>query len=153
MIRYHLMTEKEKEIVSDWKYDGAYEIYNMPSYEEQKEKGNSFGNPERSKNFYSYYDEDVLIGFTNILEKEKEVFVGIGVAPDLCGRGYGQQILECVTEISQKSYPDKPLYLEVRTWNRRAIRCYEKAGFQIDGDVFEQLTAIGNGEFYRMIKN
>jgi len=38
-------------------------------------------------------------------------------------------------EISKKLYPDKPLYLEVRTWNIRAVKCYQKAGFRIDGQA------------------
>ena len=36
--------------------------------------------------------------------------------------------------LSQRLYPGKPMYLEVRTWNTRAVRCYEKAGFRV---VFE----------------
>lgn len=34
----------------------------------------------------------------------------------------------------------------------RAVRCYQKAGFVIDGDVIEQETYIGHSTFYRMIK-
>ena len=56
-------------------------------------------------------------------------------------------------EISKKRYPNKPLYLEVRTWNTRAIKCYEKAGFQIDGEPYALTTGIGTGMFYRMTKN
>lgn len=117
-----------------------------------KEKGFAFGNPERDKNFYSFVENGRLIGFVNILEEEKEVFIGIGVDPNCCGHGYGQKILELAAEISRKNTPGKPLYLEVRTWNRRAVCCYEKAGFKIDGDEIRQETSIGEGRFYRMIK-
>lgn len=151
MITYHLMTEQEKEIVAAWNYTGEYEIYNMPPYQEQKQKGIGLGNPLRSKNFYSYYDGDTLIGFTNILEEEKEVFVGIGVSPDICGHGYGQKMLAIVHDIANTLYPNKPLYLEVRTWNKRAVRCYQKAGFQIDGEAFGQETMAGEGSFFRMV--
>ena len=51
----------------------------------------------------------------------------------------------------QKSY-NKPLYLEVRTWNIRAVKCYQKAGFRIDGQAYELTTGIGTGTFYRMIR-
>lgn len=151
MITYHVMTESEKEAVAAWNYTGDYEIYNMPSYQEQKDKGMAFGNPLCDKNFYAYYDEKQLIGFTNILEEPKEIFIGIGVAPHLCGCGYGQKILRIAHEISKTLYPSKPLYLEVRAWNQRAIHCYEKAGFAIDGAAFEQETMLGTGQFLRMI--
>lgn len=52
----------------------------------------------------------------------------------------------------KKLYPNKPLYLEVRTWNTRAVKCYEKAGFRIDGQAYELTTGIGTGTFYRMIR-
>lgn len=152
MIEYNLMNEFEKEIISSWKYDGEYTIYNMPSYEEQKNRGIALCNPQREKNYYSYYDGNDLIGFTNILEEEKEIFIGIGVNPNLCGKGYGKEILLLASKMSRELYPNKSLYLEVRTWNKRAIRCYENAGFSIDGEIIIQTTGIGNGEFYRMTK-
>lgn len=151
MLTYHIMTESEKEIVASWNYTGDYEIYNMPSYQEQKQKGVAFGDPKKNKNFYSYYDENVLVGFTNILEEEKEVFIGIGVVPDSCGCGYGQEILNIAQDISKTLYPEKTMYLEVRTWNKRAVACYQKAGYVIDGPAFEQETMLGTGHFYRMV--
>lgn len=49
MISYHLMNEEEKKIISDWQYSGEYEIYNMPSYEYQKENKIALANPKRKK--------------------------------------------------------------------------------------------------------
>lgn len=151
MITYHIMTESEKEQISAWNYTGNYHIYNMPSYAEQLKQGVAFGNPKCEKNFYTYYDGNELIGFTNIAEEETEVFIGIGVTPTICGMGYGQKILRIAQHIADTLYPNKPLYLEVRTWNERAIRCYQKAGFTIDGEILEQETWIGTGYFFRMI--
>ncbi len=151
MITYHIMTESEKEEISSWNYTGEYQIYNMPSYKEQLKQGIAFGNPSCEKHFYAYYEENKLIGFTNISEEAKETFIGIGIAPAICGMGYGQKILQIAQSIANTLYPNKPLYLEVRTWNERAIRCYQKAGFTIDGEILEQETMIGTGRFFRMI--
>ena len=71
---------------------------------------------------------------------------------DLCNKHYGQRMLLITYEISKKLYPNKPLYLEVRTWNIRAVKCYQKAGFRIDGQAYELTTGIGTGTFYRMIR-
>ena len=54
-------------------------------------------------------------------------------------------------ELAGALFPGKPLYLEVRTWNTRAVRCYEKAGFRIDGEPVHRTTAAGEGTFYRMV--
>lgn len=150
MLTYHETTEEEKYSICAWKYSGEYAIYDEMPYEEQKKKGFGFAN---SKNhFYSFYDGAKLVGFINLFEEEKEIFFGIGVSPENCGRGYGQQMTRKACEIARSLFPGKPLYLEVRTWNTRAVRCYEKAGFRIEGEPIRQTTPIGEGVFYHMVR-
>lgn len=151
-LKNHILTDVEKREICSWKYSGEYEIYNLPSYEIMQAKQIGFLNPAREQNYRAFYDGDCLVGFVNIKEEETEVFIGIGVSPSLCGKHYGQNILKETYKISKELYPSKPLYLEVRTWNERAIRCYQKAGFEIVGEPFEQRTGSGVGIFYRMVK-
>lgn len=151
-LSYRHLTEEDKRQICAWKYHGEYEIYNLPTYEEMRIQQTGFMNPEKEKNFLAFLDHDVLVGFVNILEEETEVFIGISVNPDHCDKHYGRRMLKHAYEISKTRYPDKPLYLEVRTWNIRAVKCYEKAGFQIEGEPFELTTGIGTGMFYRMTK-
>ena len=143
-------TEEEKILITEWKYEGEYSVYNAEPYEEQKKKGFGFANPQN--HFYSFYDEKKLIGFINLYEEKTEVFFGIGVKPEECGKGYGSQMTETACKISRRLFPGKPLYLEVRTWNQRAVRCYEKAGFHIAGEPIRQTTSAGEGVFYHMIR-
>ena len=150
-LTYHIITEEEAREVCSWKYPGEYSCYDLPSYEELKARNSMFGNPLRVKNFRSYYDGELFVGITNLVEEEKEVFLGISVHPDLCSKGYGSVMVNTAYKISHQLYPNKPLYLTVRIWNKRAIRCYEKAGFVIDGKAFE--LKARNGLFYRMIRN
>ena len=108
-----------------------------------------FANPKN--NFYSFLEDGALVGFINLYEEPTEVFFGIGVRPDLCGRGFGRQMTRAACELSWKLFPGKSLYLEVRTWNERAVRCYEKAGFRITGEPIHQVTSAGDGVFYHMV--
>ena len=149
MLACHPTTEEEKILITEWKYEGEYSVYNAEPYEEQKKKGFGFANPQN--HFYSFYDEKKLIGFINLYEEKTEVFFGIGVKPEECGKGYGSQMTETACKISRRLFPGKPLYLEVRTWNQRAVRCYEKAGFHITGEPIRQTTSAGEGVFYHMI--
>ena len=148
----HTITDHEAQEVCGWKYDGEYACYNQPPYEMLKEQQAMFCDPASRSNYRAHYDGDVLVGFTNLKEEEREVFLGIGVHPDLCSKGYGTAIIQDCCRISEELYPGKPIYLVVRTWNKRAIRCYEKAGFVVDGDTFEIKTYSGIGTFYRMIR-
>lgn len=150
-MQYHPIEEMEKALICAWTYPGEYAVYNLPPYEEMKDRGIGFCNPEREKNFCTYFENNDLVGFTNLLEKSNEVFLGVGVRPDCCGHGLGQKIIRLAAARAAELYPGKMLYLEVRTWNHRAIRCYEKAGFVRQGAPFEQKTPSGEGLFYRMI--
>lgn len=152
VLDHHILNEEEKREICTWSYQGEYSIYNLPSFEEMQARRLGFLNPERKENYRAYYDGTYFVGFTNLLEEENAVFVGIGVNPAFCDRGYGQSILNEAYRIVKRLYPGKILYLEVRTWNLRAVRCYQKAGFQIDGEPFEQETGIGTGTFYRMVR-
>ena len=151
MLTHHAMTEDEKYVIADWRYSGDYALYNTRPYEEDRKKGVGFAQPGFIG--FSFYDRDALIGFTCLYEEDREIMIGIGVAPEYCGRGYGREMLETTCGLSETMFPGKPLYLEVRTWNARAVRCYEKAGFVIDGEPFTQRTGLGEGTFYRMMLN
>ena len=149
LLSFHKTTEEEKYAICEWNYEDDYAIYNTPSYEEQIKTHRGFANPKN--NFYSFSDGDCLVGYINLIEEETAVFFGIGVNPAFCNRGYGQRISRKACELSHQLYPGKPIYLEVRTWNMQAVRCYEKAGFHIIGEPIKQTTPIGEGLFFHMV--
>lgn len=146
------LTDEDKKAICQWKYEGEYSIYNLPDYDYLRESKSGFMNPHKESNYRVFKIGDDIIGYINLTEREAEVYIGIGVNPCFLNRGFGSRILLESYKLSKVLYPEKPLYLEVRSWNKRAIRCYEKAGFTIDGKSFEKETPVGAGKFYRMIK-
>lgn len=148
LLTYHPTTEAEMAVISGWRYEGPYAIYDLKPPDEQRRLGRGFANPRN--HYYSFADGARLVGFINLIGNEAAVFLGVGVRPDLCGQGYGTQICRQALALARQLHPGKPVALEVRSWNRRAIRCYEKAGFRIVGEPVRKVTPIGEGEFYRM---
>lgn len=126
------MKEKYLKAIIAWKYDKPYEEYNMEAYEELKKRNAAILNPEKKNNYVCYLDNDNLMAYTNITKREDgTIFLGIGLAPQYCGKGLGQEILlDSIQEI-QKRYADYKILLQVRAWNKRAIKCYLNAGFTI----------------------
>ena len=147
-ITHHSLTEAHKREICSWKYPEPYDAYNLPPFETMQEKQSGFMNPAKEKNYHGFSISGTLVGYANISKKSDGIFIGIGVHPDYCNQGVGRQILQMISDLC----PGQPLYLEVRTWNQRAIRCYQHAGFHIDGEPFEQITGMGKGTFYRMIR-
>lgn len=143
------MTKEEAIQICDWKYPGEYSIYDMPSYSIMESRDIAFANPKSIKNYYTFYDKEILVGFINLLNEKDTIFLGIGVTPNQCSKGYGHKILEQAINLSYRLYGNKQIYLEVRSWNKRAVKCYEKAGFAIVNTI-QQETYAGQGEFYLM---
>ncbi len=57
--------------------------------------------------------------------------------------------MELLKSECKKRYGSKNITLEVRSFNERAIKCYEKAGLAIT-DVYQKDTFIGSDEFIKM---
>ena len=145
-----LSEEQAKELTS-WHYPEEYSIYNLPSWEIIVQKNYSLADSIKREKYIGYMnDAGELVGFVNLsLTKEDTVFFGIGVNPKYCDMGIGKTITKMALIESQKRFPNKPVVLEVRTWNKRAINCYKSQGFEIIGTT-QQETYAGEGEFYIM---
>ncbi|KPI55536.1 acetyltransferase [Clostridioides difficile] len=145
-----IFTEEHAIEITNWKYEGEYSIYNLPSWNEIKKNNLSLAKEDKRKNFISFIDDNKeLIGFINLLDKGSSVYFGIGIKPDYCGMGIGKEIISLGLEECRNKYSTKPVVLEVRTWNTRAVKCYESQGFKIV-ETKIQKTYLGNGEFFVM---
>lgn len=69
-LKYRNLTEDDKRQICDWSYAGEYKLYNLPSYDVMKAQQQGFMNPKREKNYFAFLDDDVLVGFVNILEED-----------------------------------------------------------------------------------
>ncbi|MGL4913966.1 MAG: GNAT family N-acetyltransferase [Romboutsia sp.] len=104
----------------------------------------------KRERFTAYTNENYeLMGFTNLLDQGDSIFFGIGINPIYCNQGIGKSITKLALSECELKFPNKPVVLEVRTWNDRAVNCYKSQGFEIV-ETKHQETYIGKGEFYVM---
>lgn len=146
----HPLTESHKREICAWKYEGECAVYNLPPFEDLAARKAGFMNPDRESNFHGFTAGGRLVGYVNIAEEPWEIIIGVGVHPELCNQGYGRRILDAAKEYCREYIPGKPLCLEVRTWNERAIRCYKRAGFETVTEPYMKTTPSGKGTFYKM---
>jgi ribosomal-protein-alanine N-acetyltransferase len=82
---------------------------------------------------YFCFGEDARVAAgrrTGVYEREAALDVGLGMRPDLTGRGLGEEFLHASLRLARETYSPQAFRLTVATFNRRAIRVYEKAGFR-----------------------
>jgi [ribosomal protein S18]-alanine N-acetyltransferase len=142
------MSQKDAEKIATWKYDGLYSFYNADSDEEDLEE--LLSETLRGNHYFSVLnEEDELIGFFNFIKINNEVVIGLGLAPDLTGKGLGLEFVKTGINYVMCNYRNSnKIVLSVALFNRRAIKVYEKAGF-VKVTTYMQKT---NGSQYPFLK-
>ena len=151
-IELRYLSEKDKKEICGWKYDGKYAMYNLSDHEQMRREQCGFFNPEKEEEYCGTWEDGELVGFVHVCPGIQKITIGLGVRPELCGKHDGTTILKLVCEEVEKQYPCRLLCLYVRSWNQRAIKCYQNVGFRIEGTEFEMSTPAGKGMFYRMVR-
>lgn len=144
------LTESHAKEICEWKYESPYDIYNMPNWDVVKEQNWGIANElKRKSEFYSAFINNQLIGFFRLIKKETLVTIGLGLHPNFCGKGLGYKLVEFALKESKMRYGNIPINLEVRDFNQRAIKCYEKVGF-IEIKRYSKCTPVGKDNFIVM---
>ena len=115
------------EIADCWKYDGEYAFYDMTADPEDYEE---IVTPEnRGDRYFSVFDGTELAGFFCVEQDGADIVIGLGLRPDLTGCGKGGSFLAKILCFVRENYSFKRLRLDVASFNQRAIKVYERAGF------------------------
>ena len=134
------LREQEVWKIFTWEYPGEYAVYNLPALETAREKGSGILEPDRrEREYFSLYYQEKFVGYFHLYrQKEDSVMVGIGLAPAYCGRGYGEKCYKRIAEFVKEQNRVHYLDAEIQAFNRRAVRCCEKAGFVHTGRIIRK---------------
>ena len=143
------MDDDEAREISGWRYEPPYDFYDAVSDPGDLEE---LLDPERREDaYFSAFDEEDLVGFFQFEVRGDTVDVGLGLRSDLTGAGLGLGFLLAGLDFALKRFSPARFTLAVATFNGRAIRVYEKAGFR-RGDVYTHRTNGGEYPFLAMAR-
>ncbi|MBE7681221.1 GNAT family N-acetyltransferase [Paenibacillus sp. P13VS] len=94
-------------------------------------------------------EEKRLIGWVflqNIELEHGRASIGILLAPEARGQGYGAPAMKQMIDIGFKQLRLNKIYLTTRGVNEQAIRLYKKLGFVVEGELRKH--AFFEGEFH-----
>lgn len=139
------------QIAREWHYSDMYSFYDMQNDPEDFEE---IITPRlRANKYYQILDDkDELVGYF-CLERlsEEKVEVGLGLRPDLTGRGLGLNFVKEIEAFIQNNFNYELMILSVASFNKRAIKVYQRAGFKIDGSKLQK-SNDGVYEFINLSK-
>jgi len=143
--------------ISTWTYKEPYNIYNGDKSEE-------FIKELLDGSYFSVVDEkDNIIGFYCFgiaaqvpVGKQYQVYddigfvdIGLGMRPDLCDKGKGFEFFIKGLEFAKNKFSITKFRLTVASFNKRAIRLYERLGFR-KTVTFERKNLDGSVTFLVM---
>jgi ribosomal-protein-alanine N-acetyltransferase len=127
-VAFHAMTHDDALAIARWRYPPPYDFYDTAA--DEGDLAELFDPARREREYSTALDETgEIIGFAQLRPHGDEVEVGLGLRPDLTGRGLGATFLEAVLDAARERYAPARFTLAVAGFNRRAITVYERAGF------------------------
>ena len=145
--RFVPMTEEFAKEIASWHYTGAYSFYDLASDEEDLQE---FMEPSTWAAYSAVLDENGrLVGYFDYTRREHDVEIGLGMQPDLTGRGLGERFVRAGLDVFSARLGADRFTLRVAQFNARAIKVYERVGFR-EVERFMQKTNGGEYPFVRM---
>ena len=154
------MNRADAETIAAWEYEGPYRVYSA-NQDTQAAVEQELLDPQ-SPYYASRNESGDLVGFfcfgtsaevggergaPRLFSPDGCLTVGLGLHPHLTGKGLGLSFVEAGLDFARKAYTPTSFRLFVLAWNKRAIRVYQRAGFEPIGRVLQ-----GDDEFVEMFR-
>lgn len=147
--------QRHEAAISRWHYEGAYAFYNAKESltaecPDQPAGENSFVWIDSGGEVLGHvsYGPDGRIPTVEGYEYAGDALdIGLGLRPDLCGRGLGAAFVALCVQFGREQYGAARFRLSVAAFNERAIRTYKRAGFSVEREVTNR---VFHNKFYIM---
>jgi [ribosomal protein S18]-alanine N-acetyltransferase len=140
--------KRDAHTIAQWHYEQPYTFYD---FDQDPEDLEGLLNLQNWQDFYySVLDEQgTLVGLFLFRNEEDTVEIGIGLRPDLTGKGVSFDFGSAGLAFAKQQFSPTFIRFAVATFNHRAIRLYKKVGFQ-PGRFYMQKTNGCEYEFLEM---
>lgn len=147
--QFQPMTLDHAHAIVEWRYPGEYAFYNMDADPDDLREFLNNSAWEQDTKFAVTDDSDALVGFFEFIRQDDVIAIGLGLRPDMTGRGLGEAFLRAGIAFAVEHFKPPRLKVAVATFNQRAIAVYRRAGFSTT-QTFMQATNGGVFEFIEM---
>jgi RimJ/RimL family protein N-acetyltransferase len=139
-IRIEPASSDTRQLFSLWRYPPPYDFYDGDA--------EPMLNPERY--FQARARDGELIGFYYFEPKPPDLDYGLGLKPELTGRGLGLEFFLAGLAFARERYRPRHVFLHVAEFNERARKVYERAGFRVVSRHVRTFARFGEVPFLTM---
>ena len=147
---FRAMTAADAQVVAAWHYEDEYAFYDATADDDDLAE---LQDPrEWGLRYFSADDTaGALVGFLVLKASEGIVEIGLGLRPDLTGKGLGLDFVLAGLEFATARNGHPSFELRVAVFNERAMTVYRRAGFEIV-ERYVHETNGGSHPFVRMVR-
>jgi [ribosomal protein S18]-alanine N-acetyltransferase len=143
------LSQQDAEAIAEWRYPEPYSFYDWTADPDDLRE---LLEPTRRRDAYWAVRDEAseLVGYFDFKPKDEQtVEIGLGLRPDLTGRGLGGSFLAAGLVFARTRFAPARFVLSVATFNDRAIKVYERAGFTRER-IYMHSTNGAEWEFLEM---
>src|SRR4051794_31211878 len=119
--RFSSMRAGEALEIAAWHYQPPYSFYDWAA--DADDLALLLDDDRREGRFFAVSDGRDLVGFFEFqTDGDGDVVIGLGLRPELTGRGLGQEFVENGLTFARQSFQPTAFRLSVAAFNARAIR-------------------------------
>jgi ribosomal-protein-alanine N-acetyltransferase len=143
------MSQADAEEIARWRYPEPYSFYDWTA--DADDLAELLDSASRKDAYFAAEDAGgSLVGYFSFKRRSGATLeVGLGLRPERMGQGLGASFIATGLEFARGRFAPTRFTLAVATFNERAIKVYERAGFT-RGRVYMHATNGGNWEFLEM---
>jgi ribosomal-protein-alanine N-acetyltransferase len=119
-------TDDHADDVVQWIYEAPYDRYDTAA---DADLVDLLTKAELRSGVRAVVEDEALIGYFNFVKRDDEIHLGLGLRPELTGRGLGSTFVEAGLTYARDKWAPARFRLWVAAFNVRAILVYERAGF------------------------
>jgi ribosomal-protein-alanine N-acetyltransferase len=142
------LSQEEAEAIAEWHYPEPYSFYDWTA--DADDLRELLDPALRGEAYWAVRDDQgELVGYFSFKPNGDTVEIGLGLRPDLTGQGRGAAFLTAGLDFGRQRFAPQRFTLAVATFNERAIKVYERAGFTRKR-IYLHSTNGGEWEFLEM---
>jgi RimJ/RimL family protein N-acetyltransferase len=137
-----LKVEPYDDEILAWRYEPPYDFYDVAA-----------DPPQDPSQWHVVRGDDGRVEAFFFFEPAEDgtVEIGIGLRPDLVGRGLGESFMQRELDYAREQWAPRRFRLHVAAWNARAIQLYERLGFrEVGARHVRTFVRFGAHEFLTM---
>ncbi|MDY6939523.1 MAG: GNAT family N-acetyltransferase [Cyanobacteriota bacterium] len=150
MLKFQALDESHARSILNWKYPAPDDRYNFDPQNIERDlldlldRKNAFFallNPQNELEAYCSFSVDGRV--PGGCYSDDAIDIGMGIRPDLVGRGLGKDYARAVVGYGAKRYRAKYLRVTIARFNQRALKVWQTLGFETV-EIFKKMGTQEN---------